>query len=63
MLHSDETYIVRVRREEGDAVVEDVDSPRRRRHVQDLSELGALITDWVDPPSPGPPENGESDDS
>jgi hypothetical protein len=52
MPNSDETYIVRVRREEGDAVVEDVRSPRNRRHVRNLSELGALIKGWQSPRTP-----------
>jgi hypothetical protein len=53
MPNPDETYIVRVRRDEGDAVVEDVRSPRSRRHVRNLSELGALINDWLEPGSGG----------
>jgi hypothetical protein len=53
MSHSDETYIVRVRAEEGDAIVEDVRSPRKRRHVRNLSELGALIKSWLEPDSSG----------
>ena len=43
MHRSEETYIVRVRSDEGDAVVEDVRS-RERSHVGELSELGPLIT-------------------
>jgi hypothetical protein len=43
MPHSEETYIVRVRRHDGDAVVEDVRS-RERSHVRELSDLGPLIT-------------------
>ncbi len=60
MSRSDETYIVRVRPEEGDAVVEDVRSPRRRRHVRNLSELGALIKGWQQPQTPEPPEHKEN---
>ena len=61
MSHSDETYIVRVRPEEGDAVVEDVRSPRRRRHVRNLSELGALIKGWQQPRTPRRPEQKEEE--
>jgi hypothetical protein len=43
----DETYIVRVRADEGDAVVEDVRS-RERHHVHDLAELGELIARLVE---------------
>lgn len=53
MPNPDETYIVRVRRDEGDAVVEDVRSPRNRRHVRNLSDLGALIKGWPEPGSGG----------
>jgi hypothetical protein len=41
----DEIYIIRVRSDEGDAVVEDV-RWSRRAHVADLSELGPLIIGW-----------------
>lgn len=43
---SDETFIVRVRRHEGDAVVE---QPRlsRRLRVTDVSEVGPLILRWL----------------
>ena len=47
MPRSDETFIVRVRGEEGDAVVE---QPRlsRRRRVRDVTDVGALIASWLD---------------
>jgi hypothetical protein len=46
---SDETFIVRVRRPEGDAVVE---HPRlgRRWHVGEVSQIGPLILRWLTPP-------------
>jgi hypothetical protein len=49
MPRSDETFIVRVRVREGDAVLE---QPRvaRRRRVRDVSEVGALIVRWLEPP-------------
>jgi hypothetical protein len=49
MPRSDETFIVRVRVREGDAVVE---QPRlsRRRRVRDISEVGALMVRWLAPP-------------
>jgi hypothetical protein len=49
MPRSDETFIVRVRAREDDAVVE---QPRlsRRRRVRDVSEVGALIARWLAPP-------------
>jgi hypothetical protein len=49
MPRSDETFIVRVRVREGDAVLE---QPRlsRRRRVGDVSEVGALIVRWLAPP-------------
>jgi len=49
MARSDETFIVRVRVREGDAVVE---QPRlsRRRRVRDVSEVGALMVRWLTPP-------------
>ena len=49
MPRSDETFIVRVRVREDDAVVE---QPRlsRRRRVRDVSEVGALIVRWLAPP-------------
>jgi hypothetical protein len=59
MPNPDETYIVRVRRDEGDAVVEDVRSPRNRRHVRNLSELGALIKGWHSPRAPRRAERKE----
>jgi hypothetical protein len=48
---SDETFIVRVRRHEGDAVVE---QPRlsRRLRINDVSEVGPLILRWLGPASP-----------
>jgi hypothetical protein len=59
MPRSDETFIVRVRVREGDAVLE---QPRlsRRRRVRDVSEVGALIVRWLAPPParhdhPSPP--------
>jgi hypothetical protein len=44
----DETFIVRVRRPERDAVIE---QPRlsRRRQVRDVSQVGALILCWLGP--------------
>jgi hypothetical protein len=44
---SEETYIVRVRPAEQDAVVEDVRT-RERIHVRELGELGALIARRVE---------------
>jgi hypothetical protein len=44
---SDETYIVRVRPAERDAVLEDVRT-RERIHVRELDELGALIARRVE---------------
>lgn len=48
MPEPDETFIVRVRRQEGDAVVE---QPRlsRRHRVRDISQVGALILRWLGP--------------
>jgi hypothetical protein len=42
----DETFIVRVRQKEGDAVVE---QPRmsRRRQISDVRQVGALIVRWL----------------
>jgi hypothetical protein len=42
----DETFIVRVRPEEGDAVVE---QPRlsRRRQISDVRQVGPLIVRWL----------------
>jgi hypothetical protein len=54
MQHPEETYIVRVRREDGDAIVEEVRS-RKRVHVHELTQLGELIAAWVGYESP-PPE-------
>ncbi|MBA3262981.1 MAG: hypothetical protein H0T69_11050 [Thermoleophilaceae bacterium] len=53
----DETFIVRVRRLERDAVIE---QPRlsRRRQVRDVSQVGALILRWLGPT----PDPHESDD-
>jgi hypothetical protein len=44
----DETFIVRVRQEEGDAVVE---QPRlsRRRQISDVRQVGTLIVRWLRP--------------
>jgi hypothetical protein len=52
MPRSDETFIVRVRVREGDAVVE---QPRlsRRRRVRDVSEVGALMVRWLAPQPAG----------
>src|SRR3954463_10502012 len=59
---SDETFIVRVRRHEGDAVVE---QPRlsRRLRISDVTEVGPLILRWLgrapaetDRPPTGPAE-------
>ncbi len=47
MSRSDETYIVRVRPAEGDAIVEDLRT-QERSHAHDLSELGGLITRLLD---------------
>jgi hypothetical protein len=56
---SDETFIVRVRRHEGDAVVE---QPRlsRRLRITDVAEVGPLILRWLGPPFPdtGRPPTG-----
>ena len=53
MPRSDETFIVRVRVREDDAVVE---QPRlsRRRRVRDVSEVGAQIARWLAPPPTRP---------
>jgi len=47
MSGSDETFIVRVRRREGDAVVE---QPRlsRRLRIREVSEVGPLILRWLE---------------
>jgi hypothetical protein len=46
MPRPDETFIVRVRRLEGDATVE---QPRlsRQRQVQDIAHVGPLIERWL----------------
>jgi hypothetical protein len=51
MSESDETFIVRVRRHEGDAVVE---QPRlsRRLRIREVSEVGPLILRWLAPAPP-----------
>ena len=56
MSRPDETFIVRVREREGDAVVE---QPRlsRRRRIRDVADVGALIVRWLGP-RPGSPEAG-----
>jgi hypothetical protein len=48
----EETFIVRVRPEEFDAVLE---QPRlsRRRRVRDVVEVGALIVRWLEPVDSG----------
>ena len=46
----DETFIVRVRPQEGDAVVEQPRRSRRRR-VRDVSEVGQLIERWLGRPA------------
>jgi hypothetical protein len=53
----DETFIVRVRRQERDAVIE---QPRlsRRSQVADVSQVGTLILRWLGPT----PDPRESDD-
>jgi hypothetical protein len=53
MPRSDETFIVRIRVGEDDAVVE---QPRlsRRRRVRDVSEVGAQIARWLAPPPARP---------
>jgi hypothetical protein len=47
----DETFIVRVRHLERDAVIE---QPRlsRRRQVGDISQVGVLILSWLGPAHP-----------
>jgi hypothetical protein len=57
----DETFIVRVRRREGDAVVE---QPRlsRRRRVGDVAEVSTLILRWLRPgPSASADHGGGAD--
>ena len=51
MAGPDETFIVRVRPDEGDAVVE---QPRlsRRRQISDVRQVGALIALWLRPSEP-----------
>ena len=51
----DETFIVRVRQQERDAVLE---QPRlsRRRQVRDVSQVGALILRWLGPVAQERPE-------
>lgn len=58
MSRPDETFIVRVRKREGDAVVE---QPRlsRRRRIRDVADVGALIVRWLGP-EPGRPEAAAS---
>jgi hypothetical protein len=53
MPRSDETFIIRVRVREDDAVVE---QPRlsRRRRVRDVSEVGVQIARWLAPPPTRP---------
>jgi hypothetical protein len=46
MPRPDETFIVRVRRREGDAVVEEPRVARRQR-VREVAEVGALILRWL----------------
>jgi hypothetical protein len=68
MWRADETFIVRVRRGERGAVVE---QPRlsRRRRVRDVSQVGALILGWLgwgepraaSPPAELPPSTSEGD--
>jgi hypothetical protein len=50
----DETFIVRVRRLERDAVIE---QPRlsRRRQVGDISQVGVQILRWLGPAQPDDP--------
>jgi hypothetical protein len=52
----DETFIVRVRRLERDAVIE---QPRlsRRRQVGDISQVGVQILRWLGPAHPDDPTN------
>ena len=59
---SDETFIVRVRRHEGDAVVE---QPRlaRRSRVREVSQVGPLILRWLTPPSGRTPRDGREPDA
>jgi hypothetical protein len=62
MSTSDETFIVRVRAQEGDAVVEQPSVARRRR-VRDVADVGPLIVNWVAQPTgddgPAPESAGE----
>jgi hypothetical protein len=55
----DETFIVRVRRHEGDAVIE---QPRlsRRLRIPDVAEVGPLILRWLGsaPPATERPPTG-----
>jgi hypothetical protein len=57
----DETFIVRVRRRERDAVIE---QPRlsRRRRVRDVTDVGSVIAHWLSPaqraPGTEPPQRG-----
>jgi hypothetical protein len=43
--HPDSAYIVRIRRGEGDAVVEEIAS-RNRVHVAELSRLADVVAGW-----------------
>lgn len=54
MPRPDETFIVRVRERDGDAVVE---QPRlsRRRRIRDVADAGAVILRWLEP-NPARPE-------
>jgi hypothetical protein len=47
MPRPDETFIVRVRERNGDAVVEQPRRARRRR-IRDLAEVGDLIAHWLE---------------
>ena len=55
MPRPDETFIVRVRHQERDAVLE---QPRlsRRRQVDDVAQVGALILRWLGPVGRGQTE-------
>jgi hypothetical protein len=53
-----QTFIVQVREEDGLAVLENVRT-RELVRVEDLSQIGAQITRWLDPPGPRPGASGE----
>jgi hypothetical protein len=63
MPRPDETFIVRVRARDGDAIVE---QPRlaRRHRITDVADVGALITRWlgVDSRCPSQTEDEKKED-